>query len=77
MENDKTMQQMMQLLLARLKAMREEIKSDRIAHRQFMRQMRARTDDNGERDREDLKEMMAHLEATETEADPGPMQSIE
>jgi hypothetical protein len=48
-----------QQILEKLKAMREEMKADRIAHREFMRQMMARTDDNRERDQDHLKEMMA------------------
>jgi hypothetical protein len=67
MEKDQTLQQTMQQLLARMYADREERKADRIAHREFMRQMVARADDNSERDREDLKEMMVKIRA-ETDA---------
>jgi hypothetical protein len=67
MELERTMQQMMKELLARMDAHREERKADRTAHGEFMRQMMARTDDNRERDREDLKAMMAKIHA-ETDA---------
>jgi hypothetical protein len=50
-----------------LRAMWEEMKADRFAHREFTRQMMDRTDDNRERDREDLKEMIANIR-TETDA---------
>jgi hypothetical protein len=51
-----------QQILETLKADLEQMKADRIAHREFMRQMMARAGDNRERDREDLKEMMARTD---------------
>jgi hypothetical protein len=40
-----------------------EMKADKIADRECMKQMVARTDDNRERDREDLKRMMKEMDA--------------
>jgi type IV secretory pathway VirB4 component len=42
------------------------MKADRIAHREFMRQIMARTDDNREWDREDLKMMVKTRTETDT-----------
>jgi hypothetical protein len=63
-----------QQILEMLKAMQQDVKADRIAHREFMNQMMTRTDDNRERDR-DLKEMMAKKHA-ETDAIRAEMKAI-
>jgi transcription termination factor NusB len=45
MENEQRMQQILELL----KAMQEKADADRIADREYMKQMMARTDENQER----------------------------
>jgi hypothetical protein len=52
---ERKMQQMMQQLLTIMYVDREDRKADKIAHREFMRQMITRPDDNRERDQEDLR----------------------
>jgi hypothetical protein len=63
------MQQMMQQLLAGMDVDQEERKVDRIADQECMKQIVTRTDDNRERDREDLKKMMKEMDVNQAKAD--------
>jgi hypothetical protein len=76
MEKDQTMQQMMQQLLARMDANREErkanleqTKTDRTADQECMKQVMVRRDDNRERDQKDVKRMMKEMDANQAKAD--------
>jgi hypothetical protein len=73
MEMERTMQQMLQQLLA----MQAKGEADRIAHREFMRQMMAKMDSRAKKIRSELDEMTTCQEAAATEPDSRMMQSIE
>jgi hypothetical protein len=45
------------------------MKADRIADREYMKQMMGRTDGNWERDREALKGMMKEMDANQAKVD--------